>query len=231
MLAREYLISHKSYIVKWLVFWGVGMGGYLSILNPLGISHLENTHITIPYFLGMAALGAKLFNLSSLLLQLRYWKNQLGLIFLTCLGYFLSAYLLNRYIPISEEVYHQLMDIKIYFPLFLLKTSATKVADIVFQQTLILAIILYLQEEIRSYKDVIVIFTIVFSVLHFPLIFVFKFMAFIFIIPSIFAGVIFSYLITTRKNGISLAFFTHVFFYLVTGVFLRVGLSSMSISF
>jgi hypothetical protein len=211
----------NKFILKWLLFWLSAMGGYILILKPLGINYIENIHITIPYFIASAYIGAYLFKLPKLLTKEH--KNIKQVLRLVCLGvvFLIIPELIDKELPLSPEMIKAVIEKQFYYPLFKIESSATKLADIIFQQTLITGLVLYLKTCLEDNTRVIKTFTAVFFILHTPLIFIFSFTGLIFIIPSLLAGVVFSYVILKLKYGIFYSFLTHTSFYIAVGLIYR----------
>ena len=218
------LVEEKDiqiFTIKWLIYWGLGMGSYLLFLNPFGINHLNKIEITIPYFLLFALGGGIVFNLKDKLNFVEEYRKQFYLILFISLAFFAFPFLVNPIMPMSEGTNAFLMKWKFFYPLFKMETSATKLADVIFQQTLIISLVLFLKEKCRNNKEAIITFTWVFLVLHLPLVFVFKVLSLIFIVPSLFAGIIFSYVIIEKKYGLFYSFLVHLGFYISTGIIFR----------
>ena len=96
-----------------------------------------------------------------------------------------------------------------------------KLSDIIFQQIMIFILVLGLERQGHSHKNIITSFTITFLVLHLPLIVIFKTYGFVFIIPAAFAGTLFSYIILKFKQGPCISIIVHQGFYLILGVLMR----------
>jgi hypothetical protein len=211
----------KYFILKWLSFWLVSMGCYILVLKPYGITYIDNIHITIPYFLSCGLLGMFLFKLVPLLNTHHKSILQICSLLIASLIFVALPPFIEDVLPLKEEIILMLMKKQFYYPLFKVESSATKMADIIFQQSLIITLVLYLKKVSQNSKEVIKIFTIVFFLLHTPLIFIFSLTGLVFIIPSLLAGVIFSYLILNYNFGILYSFLVHMVFYLIVGLIYR----------
>ena len=223
----EYLKTNKKtflHTILWVCYWEIVMVFYVKILNPLNITHHQNTSITISYFLIISFIGLTLFQTKAR--YIRYEKRndkQLKYILLSFLFFlFVFPFIIREVTSFPQENLNFIMDIKFYYPLFEYKTSLSKLADIIYQQVLILSILLYLEEKVKKQSMVITIFTIAFLIIHIPLIALWGWFSFAFIVPSLFAGIIFSYLILGFKYGLLFSFIVHQAFYLAIGILMRI---------
>jgi hypothetical protein len=123
--------------------------------------------------------------------------------------------------PLLPEQVDQIEKIGILFPLFNIETFLAKLADVIFQQVMIFILIFGLAKQGHTHKKIITSFTITFLVLHLPLVFIFKTYGFVFILPAIFAGAIFSFLILKFKQGPLFSIIVHQGFYLILGILMR----------
>lgn len=210
------------YILKWLLFWLSSMGGYLLILKPMGFNYIENFPITSSYFILCAAIGGHTFKLKTLLKPPHKSKIQLIQLILISLCFLAIPQIIESYFPLSQKMIEKVIQLEFYYPLFKIESSITKLADIIFQQTLILMMVLYLKDKLVENSKVIKKFTIIFFILHTPLIFIFSSTSLVFIIPSVLAGILFSYTILNYKYGVFYSFTIHMSFYIFVGVIYRI---------
>ncbi|MBD66432.1 MAG: hypothetical protein CME62_14570 [Halobacteriovoraceae bacterium] len=197
------------------------MGGFIAILKPMGISHLHNIHISILYYLAAAGLGLKLFFSEELKAHVFHFKTQTFLYLITSLLFIFITVGLGKLVtlPTSHEEY--LLYKQFYYPLMYWKSSFSKLADLIFQQFLIVCLVLFLKHESKNNYTTITIFTFSFFLLHVPLFFFFGFAGIVFILPSLFAGVIFSFCIVRFQWGIFYSMCIHQLYYVILALILR----------
>ncbi|MFT6632646.1 MAG: hypothetical protein ACJAS4_002611 [Bacteriovoracaceae bacterium] len=163
----------------------------------------------------------KTFN-SFELIQKRFKNsNYISLFLLTSMAYFLITMGIEYCIPLKASQTEIVKDIGLMFALFNIPTFIAKFSEIMFQQVLILTLVLGLEASGLPRKKNILIFTIGFLSLHLPLIFIFGVYGLLFIIPSSLAGLIFSFLILKYPNGHLYSILVHQFFYIILGMALR----------
>lgn len=211
----------KRYLLGWLSYW-LGSGAiFLYVLKPMGINHLERSDITFAYFLSIGFLGCLIFGGRRLLQYCQETKRQFKWIFLSFGGFLGMMIIVRNLIPIDPEIEMKLLEMKLHFPLLKLNLGFTKIADIFFQQALIISLVLYLKENFKQKREVVGIFTFMFFLLHLPLVFVFYWTSLAFIIPSLFAGILFSTFILSGRQGLLNSFLLHEFFYIIFAIVVR----------
>jgi hypothetical protein len=220
MLTNDFS-SHQKVTITWIVYWLVIVGFLSVVLKNLGINYNDNYIFCFNYFIGFGLLGMKLFKSLSLV-QARFKNsNYISLFCISSLIYFGITLAVEYFIPLSLTQIEKVNEIGLLFPLFNIPTFIAKFGDIMFQQFLIISLVLGLKSSGLSDIKVIKIFTIAFLALHLPLVFIFQFYGLLFIIPSAIAGITFSYLILKFRNGHLFSILVHQFFYVILGVALR----------
>lgn len=223
----DYLKKNRDillYTLRWVFYWEFIMGFYSIVLKSIGVNHLNNYGVTIAYFASASVLSLFIFNTFKRKPVKNVFNHQQATYLLA--SFFIFCFIipsLQHYVPLSQENKNFLLNMKFYYPLLQYNTSATKILDIIFQQTLIYSILLYLNEKISSRREIISIFTLCFAIIHVPLFIFFGWMSLTFTIPSIFAGIIFSYLILSFENGLFYSFLVHQMFYLVVAFVMRMS--------
>jgi hypothetical protein len=147
--------------------------------------------------------------------------KQLSAIFLFSVLIILLGYFYNYLRPVSFEQAQLIKSKTFEFPLFYLKAWSVKWSDVAYQQVMIFAVLYKLNSLRITKKQIVWVASTGFALLHFPLFMVFGFKAIYFVIPSIFAGFIFTYLILHYKRGVFYSFAVHLSFYLVLGILIR----------
>ena len=211
----------KRFLISWLTFWLTSAAVFIYVLGPLGISHMYNSELTVLYFLMTGIGGGFLFGGERLIKYLQGTVKQIKWIVLSFVIFFILMEIIKNTTKLDHETELKLMTMKIYFPLLKVNLGFTKLADIFFQQTLILSLLLYLKSKYEAKADVIKVFTIVFFFLHVPLIFVFGWMSMMFTIPSLFGGILFALFILGKNYGLVYTFLLHEFFYLALAFVVR----------
>lgn len=211
----------RKRIVVWVSYWFLIMGTFIYVLKPAGFNYRDSFLAASIYFFMAGSIGLYFFLPRNSLEFFKDSKTQFALILLSLPIFILLGVSIKSFTVLSKDLAGWLEYLQLYFPFFEIGTTLSKFIDIYFQQAMILSLVLFLKEKSSSKIVCISIFTIVFFVLHFPLIINFGWMGFAFIIPSLFAGGIFSYLILTSSFGLFYSFLVHEFFYLALGLLLR----------
>lgn len=206
---------------EWVLLWLFIAGGTIYLLAPNGYNQLDKNHVTIAYFFSFTLLGIFRYKIFAPMQHHDSLSKQIffGLFFY--LFILVLSLATNIYFPIDENKTREILNTKLTFPLFYLKTWLSKFFDILFQQVFIFAIIKELYSLNVSKKEIMWIFTSAFTLLHIPLVLSLKFYGLLFIFPSAFAGFIFSYLILNTRLGVFYSFAVHLIFYYVLGIMLR----------
>ena len=209
------------YTGKWLLFWFIAMGTFLFLLKPNGINYVEKFYLTTPFFLLVAIIFSQLFKFKEYLVQIENRKLQFNILIIIFIIFVISPSLIDRFLPLSESYQQHFWDKKMLFFLFRLEASLTKLADVIFQQTLIFGLVFYLKEKLKSDRETIKFFTLVFFALHTPLFIEFQSSSLIFTLPSLIGGLCFVIFYLKTKHGLLYAFSTHFAYYIGTGIIFR----------
>lgn len=206
---------------EWMILWLLIAGGTIYLLAPYGYNQRDNNHVVIMYFFIFTLFGIFRYKLNG---PMQHHERLLKQIMMS-MGFYILIIILsaavNVYLPLDESKTQKILETKLTFPLFSIQTWLSKFFDILFQQVFILALIKELYNLHLSKKEITLIFTIVFTALHIPLVFSLKLYGLLFIFPSAAAGFIFAYLILNKKIGLFYSFAVHLFFYFVLGLILR----------
>lgn len=215
------LILEQRLLAKWFLYWISVFGVFVFGLKSNGIDYLNYFYLTSLYFIIATFLANYLFDFKESICKVSNLKSQFKWITIQTLLFFILGVIIAHFIPSSTGLESFIEKNRIMFPLFRLETSFTKIVDIAFQQFMIVGLVLVLKDRLKTKAEVIGVFTFVFFLLHVPLLIVFSWSGLLFILPSFLAGIIFSFLILSYKNGITLSIFVHEYFYLVLGIILR----------
>lgn len=187
----------------------------------MGINFLETPFLVGGYYLFFGGVGLRLFFPMESVDYFKDSRLQFLLIFLCLILSIILVLSLRELIPLSEVRKNYLLELKLYFPLFEIPITISKFADIFFQQSLILSLVLFLKEKSNSRRVTVGLFTAIFFIIHLPLFYVFGWTALYFILPSLFAGIIFSTLMLVSTYGLLFSFLVHQLFYIALGIVMR----------
>jgi len=208
-------------LIIWIILWSVGWFGFLLLnkLNKRGIDYINKFYISIIYF----------FSLSILIVAI-YWKEYLELIniefsiipFLFIPLLFIVNILAYNYIRINFKKPNQLIkeNPQVFFLKLDNKYLASKSFEILFQQILIVLLVLWLSQLGLSIFELIISFAILFGLGHSYLIYSRgKLFGTILTISSILSAIIFPILIIYVPWGFIYSYFVHWMFYISVGFF------------
>lgn len=212
----------QKYISQWLAYWLSVMGIYILILKPMGINHLHYVGITIFYYITSALVGLKLFFPKQNLQYVSQLKMQIVLYLIAAFLFVYITTILGELIPLPAKHREYLVYKEFFYPLMFWKSSFSKLSDLIFQQFLIISLVLFFKDKVKDDAKAIWAFTWIFFLLHVPLFFVFGFAGIVFIVPSLLAGVVFSYCILRFKWGVFLSMCIHQSYYLALAILMRV---------
>ncbi|AGH96080.1 hypothetical protein [Pseudobdellovibrio exovorus] len=207
-------------VTQWVLLW-LFLGAIHSyLLKPLW--GLDGTnYLTTLYYILSAALVLCLYRVKSLLPHHEDGLRQLVYMGLFTAVVIFLGHIANELRPISIEQANYIKSELFSFPLFKLNTWAVKWSDVAYQQVMLLVILYRLSSLEISKKEMVWLTSIGFALLHFPLLMLFGWKGFYFIIPSIFAGFIFTYFILYMKRGLFYSYAVHISFYLILGMWIR----------
>ncbi|EQC50455.1 hypothetical protein [Bacteriovorax sp. DB6_IX] len=208
--------------VKWLAFWMLIMGAYPLMWDKFfGFNYLETPMFTVIYYLSMAFLGCYLFFQEELISHLTKKSNSVIMGFFSVLFLLLPS-VIESFIPLNSMTKKVVLEYKFFFPLFDIKASFSKLSELIFQQLLIYVCLFKYQKILADKWKTVGVFTALFFVLHFPLVFIFKgLFSLIFILPSLIAGFLFSFSVLHFRAGLATSYAIHLGFYILVGVIYR----------
>lgn len=220
-LDHYYKNKIQTLLILWSLFWLIIAGGSIYILPRFGADHLNKFYLTSIYFFSFAIFGGYYYKITETLPHKAPFKKQLSFMIIASLILITTCLLINYNYQIKNDTYKQIITSNFYFPLFQIETLITKLCDVSFQQVFIFGILKKLKEQNQSNVKATVLFGFCFFIIHLPLFLNLNLYAFFFIIPSIFAGLIFSYLILNFRYGQSMSFSIHLLFYFLIGIYFR----------
>lgn len=211
----------QRFVIVWLIYWLSVMGFKIFVLKPMGYTFNKDVEYVISYFLFFAGFGFFLLKSIGEMAPLKNYSIQIPVTLLSGIIFALISLGMAPYLPITPESYLYIEKLGFLYPLLTTTTIIGKYSDIIFQQTLIVSLVLFLKKNCVRPREVVEIFTLVFFILHVPLFLEFGLMALIFIIPSLFAGAIFSFLITFYSWGVLGSMLVHQYYYIAMAIILR----------
>ncbi len=214
------LICSKT--LSWAVIWITITGLSNLFLIPNGFTYTKEPFVISLFFLTAAGFGAEKYKLIKKPYFYNFPTKQTLTILLLAFFFFSLSQLLKQATPLPSTSSIHLTEEKLQLPEFSYSFWISKFSEIVFQQTFILGLINLLTNKIGNKRSVIHSFALFFTMIHLPLLFILGWSAFYFIIPSFFAGYVFSGLILKNKNGIIFSYALHMAFYVLLGTFLRI---------
>ena len=210
------------FVSLWMIYWLAVTGSTIYVLPVyLNVDQLHNSWITCIYFSIFAFVSARFFLVHESLPHLEKSIRQILGAILMAILFVLFTWTYDSYVELSDKARGLILESKLYYPLFSVQTTIPKVFDVTFQQITIFGFIKYLLSKDLKKTQVLIIMWLVFACLHAPLVLRGSLYGFIFVLPSLFAGLIFTYLILNFRYGLVLSFATHLSFYFGTGVALR----------
>lgn len=206
----------------WTLLWlGVGTMASLAVRTE-SYETLKFYYFTSAYYILAAGVGIYYYKVKAMMSHHDSFQKQLLLIVLLYICSFAVGVMLNSYFPISAERRQQIISTRLFFPLWTVETWSIKLTEIIFQQSFIFGILHYIDRIFEYTKQKkMTVFALSFTLLHLPLLFMFGLRGLYFIVPSFFAGFIFSYLILTYRLGLFYSFLVHIGFYFLLGSVLR----------
>lgn len=209
-------------IILWVLAWMLVTTISNLVLIRNGFTYAKSPEIITPYFLFFSVVGFYYYDLKNKLSHSADYLKQSVFIFAVFILSMFICYFIKELLPLSPAVLDKIPENKLELPQFSTQFMISKFAEIIFQQTYILALLHALKSHSDNDLKTIRVFTIFFTLIHVPLVVILGWQAFYFIIPSFFAGFIFSYLLLKYRYGLVYSYAVHIGFYLVLGTYLRV---------
>lgn len=205
----------------WAFFWLMVVGGSIYTLPPTGLEYIHNFHFVSAYFMIFALVGGYYYRVDRVLSHHVKLSRQLSYIIPYSILIAGGSLFIETTFPVGSIAFENILVSKFYFPLFRSEILITKFFDIVFQQTFIYGILKKLKELGVSDRRAFGLFSVSFFFIHLPLVFNMRWTALYFIIPSLGAGMMFSYLILKFRYGLFYSFALHFMFYFLISLYLR----------
>jgi hypothetical protein len=217
------LKQHRSYhiifvCVSWGVLWVLTYYFSDAVLKAKGIDYLRNSFLLSAFFIFNAIFITTILKTRKHVVEI--YRESFPYFILLIILFVVFTVVIGLIFPVTNA---KLVDINksgFLFPHFNFYTTQSKLVDILFQQILISSLLVHLKNYFNNNR-IILIFGVCFFLIHTPLIITMKYTALLFIIPSIIAGFIFSYLMLYYKNGALYSLATHMLFYIILGCILR----------
>ena len=205
-------------IIIWLILWAVGWFGFF-LLNKKGIDYIKKYLITVTYFLGLSALIIIYFR-EDFKQILNTPFNILPIIFLIVLFIIniLTYYLVKKnhkkpvqLIKNNPHGFYLRLDYRYL---------VSKSFEILFQQILIILLVIWLRQAQFNIYEIILSFAIIFGAGHIYLLYHrTKIFGRLVVISSIISALIFPILIMYVQYGFVYSYIIHWIFYISIGLF------------
>jgi hypothetical protein len=212
---------HNPVILKlsiWLTLWGVVWLGF-HLMNKKGIDFIKYYPVTILYFSTVSAVVILLFlNEFRMLTDTRFEALPfISLLLLVIINISAHRFIKNNYKK-PEELIKK--NPNLFFLRLDYRYRASKSFEIMFQQTMIILLIVWLRDLGLSLFSIILIFSLIFGIGHITLIFSMgKRFGSLFIIAAIASAVIFPIPILYLPWGFAYSYITHWLFYIIISLF------------
>ncbi len=207
-------------LLTWLILWVAAWRLFYGPLSSRRINYVDKFVLTSAYFLCLTALAAVIFMTTLLPLADTFTGTSVTIlammIALQPVLYFVSRQYLRKpqkVIARHPQEFFLTLDYRYLF---------SKAFEVLFQQTMIVALVLTIHRETESLLYVILIYTVVFSIAHIPLMNLFgdqaKSFARFYVVAAIVSGLVFPPLILKVDGGFVYAYVIHSFFYTLLAV-------------
>lgn len=202
--------------------WGLLPTLTIYVLTPLGADHLHNYPVMLLCAAICIGIIARHFRieLGSLGQSLSTSEITAGLV--AALSFLAIGPIINIYFPLTAAKVSTIEATGFYYPLLSFGPGTTKLADVLYQQIVVYGVVQKLKFLEMPKPRIIWVFTSWFFLAHLPLTLSMGWFAFYFILPSVLAGLFFAYVILYMRRGSLISFATHLAFYLVIGLYLRI---------
>lgn len=203
-------------IIIWVLLWSFSWGFFLLYLHKK-IDYTNHFVWTTLYFLTMAIVSSLIFkdHLYEVL------QNFILLPFIILVATMALGVFLHSYLPrhLEEPKDYFLKYPKRQYFILNQRRLFSKSAELLFQQIFVVLLILFLRDAGLNIRQIILVFAIIFGVVHIPLIFIERnWPSWYFTIFSIFSAIVFPVLILKVHYGFVYSYIVHWVFYTLTAV-------------
>lgn len=209
-------------VVLWMIYW-LGVSGTTVYVLPhfLNADQFNNSWILCIHFAFFAVISAIFFRVHESLPHLTQMRWQILSILVLAVAFVGLTSLYDTSFILNDKARESIMRSRLFYPLFSVQTTTPKVFDIIFQQITIFGFIKYLLSRNFEKKHVLLTLWLAFACIHTPLMLLGGIYWVTLVVPSLFAGLLFSYTILKFKYGLASSFALHFLFYFSTGIALR----------
>ena len=210
-------VEFISKLALWILLWAIGFGIFFFYLNKRRITYTENYITTSVYFLFLALAATLLFKEELKLLFAPFEVMPFALLIVTFILNGLAYYAANKFL--TKPTLATRRNSTQYFFRRDFRYLVSKSFEILFQQVLIAVLILMLKEQGFSLDQIILIFSLLFCIVHLPLLKTagVGFGVF-YIFSSIVSAFIFPYLVLEVNHGFIYSYTVHWVFYILAGL-------------
>ena len=161
-------VEFISKLALWILLWAIGFGIFFFYLNKRRITYTENYITTSVYFLFLALAATLLFKEELKLLFAPFEVMPFALLIVTFILNGLAYYAANKFL--TKPTLATRRNSTQYFFRRDFRYLVSKSFEILFQQVLIAVLILMLKEQGFSLDQIILIFSLLFCIVHLPFI-------------------------------------------------------------
>jgi hypothetical protein len=199
----------------WLVLWIVSWRVFYGPMSRHRINYVDHFGLTAAYFLFLAILAALIFR--EPLLPIAGTVTHPPIIVLAAMIsaqlslYYLSRRFLQKPLALIDRHPQE------FFLTFDYRYLFSKAFEVLYQQAMIVALILTIDQVARSLTHVVIIYAVVFSLGHIPMLKLFggqaKSFAWFYVVAAIASSIVFPPLVLKVDGGFIYAYVIHSFFY------------------
>lgn len=209
--------------ILWMIYWLAVAGATVYVLPVyLDADQFHNSWITTLYFALFAIVSGLFFKIKESMPHLHRITWQIRMIVYLAAAFIILTFAFDLFFTLNHKAQAAIFDSQLYYPLFSIQTTIPKTVDIIFQQITIFGFIKYLIKENYDKHQIRRIVWLAFACVHLPLILKPGIYWITLVLPSLFAGWLFANFILNFRYGLIYSYALHFFFYIGTGVFLRV---------
>lgn len=210
-------MSALTDLIVWVLLWVITFG-LLYFITKRGVTYNKRYGWLILFFLFFTFIAGSYFRDTLIKVDGKFTFVPI-LVFvlvymITICVYYLSHKYLQRPTQLIEKYHHQHF-IKMDF-----RYLVSKSFDILFQQVMIVVMVMWLSQQNYSLRDIILYFLLLFGLVHlFALFPAGKIFGTYYLISSLIGAVIFPILILKVNYGFVYSYIVHFFFYSISSVF------------
>ena len=206
----------------WLVLWIVSWRVFYGPMSRRRITYVDNFCLTAVYFLSLSFLAALIFRDALVPIAGTVARPSIIVLAVMICAQLLLYYLSRRFLQKPQNAMER--HPQEFFLTFDYRYLFSKAFEVLYQQTMIVALILTIDQAAGSLTHVVIIYAAVFSLGHVPMLTLFgnqaKSFAWFYVVAAIASSIVFPPLVLKVDGGFIYAYVIHSFFYtLLAAVF------------